>query len=49
MSEGDNYEEATLKNLSKYTQYLVIIQAFNEVGEGPFSEPVSAQTLEDGM
>lgn len=48
MSEGDSYEEMVLKNLLKYTKYLVIVQAFNQVGEGPFSEPVTAQTLEDG-
>lgn len=48
MCEGDNYEEVILKNLLKYTRYLVIVQAFNQVGEGPFSEPAIAQTLEDG-
>lgn len=48
VSEGENYEEIVLKNLQKYTRYLVIIQAFNQMGEGPFSEPVAAQTLEDG-
>lgn len=48
MSEGETYEEILLKNLLKYTRYLVIVQAFNQVGEGPFSEPVTAQTLEDG-
>lgn len=37
-----------LKNLQKYTRYLVVVQAFNQVGEGPFSEPITAQTLEDG-
>ncbi|XKL60149.1 hypothetical protein PGB90_001165 [Kerria lacca] len=47
VSEGENYEEIVLKNLQKYTRYLVIIQAFNQMGEGPFSEPVAAQTLED--
>lgn len=47
-SEGDNYEEIVLKNLQKYTRYLVVVQAFNQMGEGPFSEPVTAQTLEDG-
>ena len=48
MSEGDNYEEIVLKNLQKYTRYLVVVQAFNQVGEGPFSEASAAQTLEDG-
>lgn len=48
MCEGDSYEEIILKHLLKYTRYLVIVQAFNQVGEGPFSEPAIAQTLEDG-
>ncbi|KAK7578218.1 hypothetical protein V9T40_010423 [Parthenolecanium corni] len=47
VNEGDNYEEMILKNLQKYTRYLVVVQAFNQVGEGPFSEPITAQTLED--
>lgn len=25
-----------------------MVQAFNQVGSGPLSEPVSAQTMEDG-
>lgn len=48
INEGENYEEMILKNLQKYTRYLVVVQAFNQVGEGPFSEPITAQTLEDG-
>ena len=47
-TDGDDYEEVVLKSLQKYKRYLVIIQAFNQVGEGPFSEPTAAQTLEDG-
>ncbi len=48
VSEGENYEEVVLKNLQKYTSYAVVVQAYNQVGEGPFSEPVTTQTLEDG-
>lgn len=40
--------EFLLINLLKYTRYLLVVQAFNQVGPGPISEPVTAQTLEDG-
>jgi hypothetical protein len=48
---GDGEEgagELLLGGLSKYTRYSIVVQAFNQVGHGPLSEPVSAQTLEDG-
>lgn len=44
----DGTGEMLLNGLSKYTRYTLVIQAFNEVGIGPLSEPVSAQTMEDG-
>jgi hypothetical protein len=48
---GDGEEgggEFLLGALGKFTQYLVVVQAFNQVGPGPLSEPVAAQTMEDG-
>lgn len=46
--DGEEGSELLLSGLSKYTRYSVVIQAFNQVGQGPLSEPVTAQTLEDG-
>lgn len=40
--------ELILSSLLKYTRYAVVVQAFNQVGQGPLSEPVTAQTMEDG-
>lgn len=39
--------EIILSNLEKFTKYNIIVQAFNEVGPGPLSEPVIVQTIED--
>ncbi|XP_055845688.1 cell adhesion molecule Dscam2 isoform X7 [Episyrphus balteatus] len=39
--------ELLLGGLQKYARYNIVIQAFNQVGPGPLSEPVSAQTMED--
>lgn len=44
----DGSGELMLTNLMKYTRYTIVIQAFNQVGSGPLSEPTTAQTLEDG-
>lgn len=44
----DGTGELMLINLMKYTRYTIVIQAFNQVGSGPLSEPTTAQTLEDG-
>ncbi|XP_047115646.1 Down syndrome cell adhesion molecule-like protein Dscam2 [Schistocerca piceifrons] len=47
---GDGEEgggELLLGGLSKFTRYSVVVQAFNQVGSGPLSEPVTAQTMED--
>uniref|UniRef100_A0A8D9ERR1 Down syndrome cell adhesion molecule-like protein Dscam2 n=1 Tax=Cacopsylla melanoneura TaxID=428564 RepID=A0A8D9ERR1_9HEMI len=47
---GDGAEEGAeflLTDLAKFTRYSVVVQAVNQVGPGPMSEPVTAQTLED--
>ncbi|CRL00266.1 CLUMA_CG013539, isoform A [Clunio marinus] len=49
-TSGDGEEgtgEMILAGLSKYTRYTIVAQAFNQIGLGPLSEPVSAQTMED--
>uniref|UniRef100_A0A182N230 Down syndrome cell adhesion molecule n=1 Tax=Anopheles dirus TaxID=7168 RepID=A0A182N230_9DIPT len=43
----DGTGELLLGNLAKYTRYTIVAQAFNQVGPGPLSEPVTAQTMED--
>ncbi|XP_024084690.1 Down syndrome cell adhesion molecule-like protein Dscam2 [Cimex lectularius] len=43
----DGTGELVLTGLAQYTRYTIVVQAFNQVGRGPLSEPVSAQTLED--
>jgi hypothetical protein len=48
---GDGEEgsgETILTGLLKYTRYAIVVQAFNQVGTGPLSEPVTTQTMEDG-
>lgn len=45
---GDAAGDFRLSGLDKYTQYQVVVQAFNTRGEGPQSPVVIAQTLEDG-
>lgn len=37
-----------LTGLRKYTQYSIVVKAFNNKGDGPGSDPVTVQTLEDG-
>lgn len=44
----DGTGELLLINLSKFTRYTIVVQAFNQIGSGPLSEPTTAQTLEDG-
>lgn len=44
----DGTGELLLSNLMKYTRYTIVVQAFNQIGSGPLSEPTTAQTLEDG-
>jgi hypothetical protein len=40
--------EVRLSGLEKFTKYSIIVQAFNNRGDGPSSDPVIVQTLEDG-
>jgi hypothetical protein len=40
--------EVRLSGLEKFTKYSVIVQAFNNRGDGPGSDAVIVQTLEDG-
>lgn len=40
--------EVRLSGLEKFTKYSVIVQAFNNRGDGPSCDPVIVQTLEDG-
>ncbi|XP_071862452.1 cell adhesion molecule Dscam2 isoform X6 [Bombus fervidus] len=44
---GDGTYDYRLTGLRKYTQYSVVVKAFNNKGDGPGSDPVSVQTLED--
>ncbi|KAH8369953.1 hypothetical protein KR093_001540 [Drosophila rubida] len=44
--EGGN-GELLLSGLSKFARYSIVVQAFNQVGPGPLSEPTAAQTMED--
>ncbi|XP_046808500.1 Down syndrome cell adhesion molecule-like protein Dscam2 [Lucilia cuprina] len=39
--------ELLLTGLQRFARYNVVVQAFNQVGPGPLSEPASAQTMED--
>ncbi|XP_023037557.1 Down syndrome cell adhesion molecule-like protein Dscam2 isoform X8 [Drosophila willistoni] len=39
--------ELLLSGLAKFARYNVVVQAFNQVGPGPLSEPTAAQTMED--
>lgn len=43
----DGTGEIVLMGLQKYTRYTIVVQAFNQIGPGPLSEPVTAQTMED--
>lgn len=45
---NDGTGELMLSGLLKFTRYTVVVQAFNQVGSGPLSEPTTAQTFEDG-
>nr|XP_018897402.1 PREDICTED: Down syndrome cell adhesion molecule-like protein Dscam2 isoform X3 [Bemisia tabaci] len=48
LGDGDKGTgEHVFTDLSKYTRYLVVVQAYNSIGQGPLSEPVNALTLED--
>lgn len=40
--------ETTLQNLSKYQQYIIVVQAYTSQGSGPPSKEIMITTLEDG-
>ncbi|XP_039305816.1 Down syndrome cell adhesion molecule-like protein Dscam2 isoform X4 [Solenopsis invicta] len=44
---GDGSHDYRLTGLRKYTQYSIVVKAFNSKGDGPGSDPVMAQTFED--
>ena len=46
-SEGGN-QQRVVEGLQPYTTYQFRVRAVNEVGAGPFSNPVVIITLEDG-
>ena len=39
----------TIDMLAPFTTYLVVIDAFNNVGSGPYSTPHTFRTKEDGV
>lgn len=45
--DAEDGGELLLGDLQKFTRYSIVVQAFNEVGAGPLTEPVIAQTMED--
>lgn len=47
--DGEDGGEFILADLIKFKRYSIVVQAFNEVGNGPLSEPITAQTMEDGI
>lgn len=46
--DGEDGGELILTDLLKFQKYSIVIQAFNEVGNGPLSDPTTVQTMEDG-
>ncbi|KAI4504193.1 hypothetical protein M0802_000664 [Mischocyttarus mexicanus] len=44
---GDGSYDYRLTGLRKYTQYSIVVKAFNNKGDGPGSDAVMAQTFED--
>lgn len=44
----DNSTRLLLTSLSPYTIYYIKVQAVNLAGAGPFSEPMTNRTFEDG-
>ncbi|XP_025200616.1 Down syndrome cell adhesion molecule-like protein Dscam2 isoform X5 [Melanaphis sacchari] len=45
--DGEDGGELILADLIKFKRYSIVVQAFNEIGNGPLSEPATAQTMED--
>ena len=44
----DGFQQSVMEGLQLYTTYQFRVRAVNEVGAGPFSNPVVIITLEDG-
>ena len=44
----NNSQEWVVDDLDKYSEYEFIVQAYNMIGPGPLSDPITAITLEDG-
>ena len=42
-------QEWVVDGLDKYSEYEFIVQAYNVIGPGPLSDPITAITLEDGQ
>ena len=38
-----------LTDLEEYVEYNIIVRAYTSTGPGPYSDPVTVRTLEDGM
>ena len=47
-SSGGGNQERVVEGLQPYTAYQFRVRAVNEVGEGPFSNPVVITTAENG-
>ena len=39
----------TLTGLQEYVEYNISVRTYTSVGPGPYSDPVTERTLEDGM
>ena len=51
-SEGDDHQSqhsVVLSGLKPFTDYAILVQAFNSIGAGPQTDPVSITTHEDGI
>ena len=44
----ENSQEWVVDGLDKYSEYEFVVQAYNVIGAGPLSDPITAITLEDG-
>ena len=47
-STNTTYLNTTLTGLEEYVQYDISVRAYTSVGPGPYSDPVTERTLEDG-
>lgn len=47
-NKEDKEEELVIDNLKKHTKYSVVVQAYNRIGKGPFSDEIIINTYEDG-